>query len=477
MSHSKLANFGRAGQRGVYKPKHQSCPAVSDRPNFYYVNPLQPPVGVWQGSETFVEFEVPQNMGILKGASLQFQGLRGAAFLGGGTAPVSAPTSAGVAGGWSGPFMPPTPFWISRIEIYVGGDLISTQYDQQHFEDLVNWRSLNEVENYAPLLNVSKFYTPKDMLPESASGSYFLPVDQITMRGMRPFVRGLNSKIRYRFYFPTSVAYFVRDAGSSGDEGANTRLTQNALGDPSVAAVGQMQMVFEEESVDPSVTAELENAHRTGIVDYTCIVEERQQDILTNLVPANMIPLYLRSFRNRSAGLSVCFTDAAPQNGEKGLKYEFSTIQLLDALGRKLTEILPTDYVASVIAAKQFDPPILANMPRNSDSAQNVDGYGPQYSTLLPFSSALQKTLEDACIYGAFPFTALEQLQLTPTPPTYAGKIPIIDHISTTNNASDGNWQPSSTPAGKMVTSVSFSYAHLTIANGNHSFRVESGGR
>jgi hypothetical protein len=459
---SQPVRFGRGRAGNVFKPAHQSCPAVSDKPNYYFVNPLQAATGVWQGSETFVEFEVPQTMGILSGSTLQFISPSGTAF------------SDLSESGDGGPYMPPVPFWCSRVEIYVGADLIEVTYAQDLWNELVNYRSLNDVDNYAQLLNADAQggFVPTDAKPKSNSGDYFFPVDSTVLRAMKPFVRGFNSKFRYRFYFPPSVAYKVVNSGTAD------RVTANVSG-TAVASLngGSLRMIFEEQSVDPSVTAELEQAHRTGIVDYTVIVRERQQDILTNSAPisnpSTTIPLYLRSFRNRSAGISVYFTDANVPNGDLGLKWQFATIQLLDSLGRKLTEILDTEYVASVINAKQITAPILSNTVPDTTRPAVVDGFSTQYVSLLPFSSAFEKTLRDGCIYGNYPFTALEQLQLVPATGSLASETPIVAK-KTSWTGEDGE-----TPvfATKMVTTTSYSYGHITCSMGNHSFRLESGGR
>lgn len=461
---SQPVRFGRGRAGNVFKPAHQSCPAVSDRPNYYFVNPLQAATGVWQGSETFVEFEVPQTIGILSGATLQFISPSGTAF----------DSSSNYSGDAGGPYMPPVPFWCSRIEIYVGADLVEVTYAQDLWNELVNYRSLNDVDNYAQLLNADAQggFTPTDAKPKSNSGDYFFPVDSTVLRAMKPFVRGFNSRFRYRFYFPPSIAYHVQGSGTPD------RVTQNVSG-TAVASLngGNLRMIFEEQSVDPSVTAELEQAHRTGIVDYTVIVRERQQDILTNSNPlsnpSTTIPLYLRSFRNRSAGIAVYFTDANVPNGDLGLKWQFATIQLLDSLGRKLTEILDTEYVASVINAKQITAPILSNTVPDTSRPAVMDGFSTQYVSILPFSSAFEKTLRDGCIYGSYPFTALEQLQLQPATGTYAAQTP----IAAKRSVWDGSAGSELGFATKMVTTTSYSYGHITCSQGMHSFRLESGGR
>lgn len=464
---SQPVRFGRGRAGNVFKPAHQSCPAVSDKPNYYFVNPLQAATGVWQGSETFVEFEVPQTMGILSGATLQFISPSGSAF-----DSTGAPYS-----GDGGPYMPPVPFWCSRIEVYVGADLVEVTYAQDLWNELVNFRSLNDVDNYAQLLNADAQggFVPTDAKPKSNSGDYFFPVDSTVLRAMKPFIRGFNSKFRYRFYFPPSIAYTVANSGTP------ERVTASVSGSPAVASLngGSLRMIFEEQSVDPSVTAELEQAHRTGVVDYTVIVRERQQDILTNSMPisnpSTTIPLYLRSFRNRSAGISVYFTDANVPNGDLGLKWQFATIQLLDSLGRKLTEILDTEYVASVINAKQITAPILSNTLPDTSRPASMEGFSTQYVSILPFSSAFEKTLRDGCIYGSFPFTALEQLQLVPATGPYTGSSPIVAKQTSWDGSSGG--LNAITFSTKMVTTTSYSYGHITCSMGMHSFRLESGGR
>jgi len=214
--------------------------------------------------------------------------------------------------------------------------------------------------------------------------------------------------------------------------------------------------------VDAQTTAELIAAHKSGVVDYTCLVRERQVDILPVPISvgnaAQFIPLYLRSFRNKSAGITIKFQDSSPSQGNAGMKYQFSTIYLLDALGRKLTEILDTDYVTSSIDSKQITAPILGNTVPSTEGASGRDGYSSQYVYLLPFSSAFEKVLNTGCAYGSFPFTALEQLQLVPSS-TASATAPIV-----------------AVQTSKAVITTSYSYAHVICVQGAHQFRTESGG-
>jgi hypothetical protein len=102
-----------------------------------------------------------------------------------------------------------------------------------------------------------------------------------------------------------------------------------------------------------------------------------------------------------------------------------------------------------------------------------MEGFSTQYVSILPFSSAFEKTLRDGCIYGSYPFTALEQLQIVPATGPYAAISPIVVH----QTSWDGQTPVTTQAATKMVTTTSYSYGHITCSMGMHSFRLESGCR
>ena len=98
---------GAQSKKSVYSPAHQSCPAEHALPKYWYINPLQSPAGAWQGSQVTTEYELDQNIGLVKDFGLQVQ-----------LSPFTIPAQA--------PNLPPTPFWLSYIEILLGADLLET---------------------------------------------------------------------------------------------------------------------------------------------------------------------------------------------------------------------------------------------------------------------------------------------------------------------------------------------------------------
>ncbi len=100
------------------KPSHQLCAESPSQPKYIYVNRATGMPSAWLGSETWVEFEIPHEIRVWQGTTVSFD-----------------ITTAGGVG------LPPTPFWISRHEVYLGSDLIETVYANEHYHEVVGFRS------------------------------------------------------------------------------------------------------------------------------------------------------------------------------------------------------------------------------------------------------------------------------------------------------------------------------------------------
>jgi hypothetical protein len=169
----------------------------------------------------------------------------------------------------------------------------------------------------------------------------------------------------------------------------------------------------------------------------------------------NDIQIYLRGFKNKSAGVVVYNTsaDAFNQGSSATMndRYEASILQLLDAQNNKITERLAVEWLESYVfpdatgsfSTTQFSPEV-------------------RTSVIFPFSADFGTTIQKGCSYGGFRFTTLEQLVLN-----YRGSW----------NSSTGSGVLPQGIAGQtgtvVVTSTSYDYAHITVAGGRHSFRME----
>ena len=365
----------------MYKPDHQVCDDNPQNPRYVYVNRTTSLPSAWQGSETWVEFEIPQELGVWSGSTAWFD------------VTVTGTVQA-----------PPTPYWISRHELYLGSDLLETVYANEHYHEVVGLRSSQDLDQINELVNINTDYTYTTSI---TTQRFYLPLEATMLQEMRPFVNGFNSKFKVRFYFPSSITASGAGTVVLSDFGFTVEEAQELKGQSIV---------------------EMRNAHRHGVVDYSVILRERQQDAVS-LVTGTTQTLYLRSFNNDSAGLFVYVTPQAQTATNSGTRVVLKDVQILDETGNKITEILRSDFLNAFVWPTHIDSPF----PNRILNSNNV--------YLIPFSAAVGEALAKGCNYGDRTFTSLERLAVTPT---------------TTGTA--------------MVNTVSLSYGFVTVTNGQHYF-------
>lgn len=442
---------GQASKRSIFKPEHQACEPTEDKPRYYYVNPLQAPTGVWAGSQQYVDFELPPELGVLNSAnlrmSIQWNGVDAAQL----------------------PSMPPTPYWLSRVEVYLGADLVSTTYADTIWHETLAFLSEQNARNVADTYNLNLDLSPRNyfsptsyaaataatpangaltvdadgVVTTTSSGFYYVSLDCTPLKSMKPYVRGFNSRFKFRVYFPSSVIaqYKVNVNGT-----VSTAPTFYTAITPAVAS---LQLIAEEAQVDASSLARLEAAHKTGVIDYTAIVSERLQDSPPSYVAGQNTTTFLRAFRNRSAALAVYFTRPVPPNDQVTQRLAFSALQLLDSRGNKITEILDNDLLTSKI----FPDQINSSYPNSAPADQRT-------IVVLPFCSNLDDVILRGCNRGGMQLTSLEQLVVTPDSGTANTPLP--------------NGEMSMVGSNTMLTAISYSYAHITCVAGKHNIRFES---
>ena len=462
---------GQMSKKAIFKPEHQNCPQVDDKPRYWYLNPLQQPAGVWSGSEQYVDFEIDQNIGVAESIKLRLNVKYNGADVGTGTGPNGA-------NGWY-PALPPTPYWISRVEVYVGSDgPVETVYADSVWHETFSFLRDQEQKNVADIYNLNlndvggakdltakNWYNPEEYttansgLPagdqpisvisttqfpsQTTSGYYYISLDATMLSAMRPYVRGFQSKFRIRVYFPSSIVsqYGLKVQGVAG---TSAPVFYTAV-QPSVSLV---QMIVEEQQTDPASLAKLEMAHRAGIVDYTCAIRERFQDSPSILTGLTQNTSFLRAFRNKSAGLVCYLVHSNEANQSLTRRLAFQSWQLLDSRGNKITEILDNDVLTSYIFPSQINSSFPNSAPPDMRTV-----------ILLPFAKKFQPVYKDGCSYGNFQLTSLEQLILTPDNGTANTPLP--------------NGEMSSVGSNTIITVVSYSYAHVTCVAGKHSIRYE----
>lgn len=423
-----------ATRREVYKPAQQACPPVEALPRYYYVQPLQNTPNAWAGSQVYADFEVPANTGVMTEATLRFQ----LSFSGSGALPS----------------LPSTPFWVDHIEVYIGSDLVETVWKHDIWNEEIAFRPFQDlltvaVADPSSLTAGYSIYnagldgssndpagSPQPVVLNSSGNDYWFLNIPSCMRSAKPYVRGFQSRIKFRVYFANTL-----DLAGTGQS----------------PVLNECILIVEEASTDPATIAELEKAHRQSTVDYTVLVRNRVQQTFAGgqISNGNDIQIYLRGFKNKSAGVVVIATDASAFNQSSSLtmndRYEASIIQLLDAQNNKITERLAVEWLETYVFA-------------DSTGSASATQFTPEIRTtvVLPFSADFKTTITKGCSYGGFRFTTLEQLVLN-----YAGLW----------NSSSGSAVLPQGIAGQagtvIITATSYDYGHITVSGGRHSFRME----
>ncbi len=418
-----------ASRREVYKPAQQACPPQEALPRYYYVQPLQNTPNAWQGAQVYADFEVPAQTGVMTEATLRFQ----LQFSGSGAVVDT--------------ILPATPFWVDHVEVYIGSDLIETVWKHDIWNEELAFRPYQELGNVAwdPTVNTVGEYSsynsktdgqyPAALYQNSSGNNYWFLNLPTCMRSAKPYVRGFQSRIRFRVYFANTLDL-------SGGAGA-------------VVGLNECILIVEEAQTDPATIAELERAHKQSTVDYTVLVRNRVQQTFAagQISNGNDIQIYLRGFKNKSAGVVIYNTDASAFNQSSSTtmndRYEASIYQLLDAQNNKITERLPVEWLQTYV----FPDAVGSFSTQQFDAAVST-------TVIFPFSADFKTTIQKGCSYGGFRFTTLEQLVLN-----YSG-----------------SWNSSSAilPEGiagqtgtVIITATTYDYAHITVSGGRHSFRME----
>jgi len=425
----------KVGGRSIFKPSQQACEPKEARPRYYYVQPLQNTPNAFAGASVYADYEIPANVGVMTEATLRFQ--------------LTFDSNAVI------PALPSTPFWVDHVEVYLGSDLIETVWKHDIWNEEIAWRRIQDLDlvgldkpkadalGDSQPADYSSYNTLTDgtfvpaEIPQNSSGNNYWFLNLPTcLRSAKPYVKGFGSRIKFRVYFPTSL---VLDAGAS-------------------PTLNECILIVEEAQTDASTLARLENAHRNATVDYTVLVRTRVQQTFAEgqISAGNDISIYLRGFKNKSAGVVIYATspDAFNQGSSASMnnRFEASIYQLLDAQNNKITERLPVEWLTTYTFPDCVD----------STSTTKFDA-SVRTQVILPFSSDFATTISKGCAYGGFRFTTLEQLVLN-----YNG---MWKGSSNTPDVAPAGLTSQS--GGVVITATSYDYAHITVTQTRHSFRME----
>jgi len=388
--------------RVVSVPPHQVA-VLSEQPNLVLVNPqTSVPTGAFGGAETFCDFELPDQLHIITGLTVAFN--------------MRFSDNSGCA-------LAPTPYWCSRIEVYAGKDIIETLYNEAVYNDAIAWRDIQNRREWADPLNftadldtslplnlqlpyentstLTNNGAPAPLLWNSADNGdiFYLPLSCCLTQG-KVFASGFVVPFRVRLYFAPTI----RD--TSVNTGASTK-----------PELSQVQIWVSEQQLS-SVNFEAKlREHRNGNVLYKFVMKDRYM-VAFNASATRPFITQLKAFKSLCAGLVFTLTDQDqntnpnkaqlrsptqadtasalwPQSSSEGT---ISQAQLLDAVGRRMTEVLPDVVLRRFI------------FPKHISSDYSV--YKQQY--IFPFSSDFGETVRNGVNLGYAQLTTLEQLSITP---------------------------------------------------------------
>jgi len=429
--------------RQVSVPPHQVA-VLSEQPNIVIVNPQTNTPAAFGGSETFVDFELPDQLHVVTGLqlamNLNFSGADAAATT---TAQGQAKNAAGAAG-WDangrkiGCGLCPTPYWTTRVEIYAGKDIIETIYPEALYNDAIAWRDIQNRREWSEPLNFTAdldtqmttgnalnlvlpyrntdrsdgiTFTPTANSTASTQSSlptaqfwnngdgdvvFHLPLACSLTQG-KVFAAGFVVPFKVRVYFAPSIRSSLSALVATGQ----TPNSDVPAGTATPSLARAQLWVSEQQLSSVNFEAKLRE-HRNGNVLYKFIMKNRYQQALPVNGVSGQQTVQLKAFKSLSAGLVMTLTAPNPGPADVQTRYPITQAQLLDAVGRRITEVQPDRLMRRFV------------FPRHIASDYTV--YREQY--LTPFSSDFGETVRNAVNLGYNQMTTLEQYQFTIDPAT-----------------------------------------------------------
>ena len=395
-------------KKTVAMPTHQLAHAEYPPRYIYVIRDTSLPTA-FAGAESWCEFSLPREMGVLDSMRLAFD------------ITASAKT-----------LLMPTPYWASRVEYYWGSDLVETVYNDELYHEVVGLTTDQYREEIGKVVNIDpKKATLSERQTPAGQSRYYLPLAS-HLSSMRPFVRGFDAVLKVRVYFAPSI---TADPTLSAPNPANT-ITLN-----------EVQLLVCESQMSKAEAEKTERLHKQGVVQYAGIFRERQSDALS-FNSSGTTPQYLRSFKNDAAALGIYIQAQNGSNASDLALAPVKDITLQDAVGNKLTEQNPSDFLKSFVYTDHVDSHWTTLSSKLQPNGANF--------YLVPFTSSFQDTLRTGNNYGKRTMTSQERLIYTP--------------IGVGADVPDGS--ENGTPASAIVNVVSYSYGFIICKGGKHYIQM-----
>lgn len=329
--------------------------------------PAQP----WNGAGSFVEFEIPDYLGKITDAVVQFD---------------LQITSTDVS---PGNFVfTPTTLWCDRIETLYGSVVIESQdSDQIHMATLAyltdqEYNTIREAVNagsdggFAPAVPASTTTT--------TTVTYYLPLWTGAFHSFQPFCRGFKDNWRIRLWFAKN----------------GLQVSYSGAGSVTVACPA-MSVWLTEAQLSESAVANLANAHKNRI-SYRGLLQSKFTQPESNVATTSEYRKPLTTFVSDTAGLLVFSRPNSSAPADQLTKNPLQYVALLDAGQSEIVQRLPDGLT------RYFIQPDTIPIP----SYFSNNAYNSFY--VLPLCANLQEVLEVATVSGGLRLSGQEIVALLP---------------------------------------------------------------
>ena len=355
-----MVSFALPDGRNVTTPSH-NLQVKNENKRITYVNADSAlPSGLYKGSEGYVDFTLNgSDFHLIEKLQIKFK------------FDVSGETGDTVV-------LPPTPYWINRIELSVGNDekLETIYHDDIFSERLGFFVSENQSEKEKRDFNTNSTYGNGPALAIFNNYVRYVPIVSFLDSTQKYFYQGMvrNGRMRIRIYFPTSLKV-------SGDADVTVHNVQMVVHDLRLSAR----------------RLDYYNALYSSSVSYRVISRVTYEKPLT-ITSGQTYDIQLTPFHGPTCALKVFITPQQRNQTNFLVKNAPLSLQILNENGSRITEILPEEYIRTFI---------------NPEHSHKDSLYDTQtYEYILPFGSNLKESVESGAMTGLRMINGKEMLRI-----------------------------------------------------------------
>ena len=369
----------------------ESSNMLSSIPKVWEVLPLTAPADEpWNGTEGYVEFELPEHLGKLTDMIVQFEvkrkrvGSPAAAIVvsaTGSTGPTATGPTATSPTASSTVKFTPTTFWFKSVALLYNGQEIERVDSDDIHNETINYCTDQQFNTIRSLCNVS---ATGGLEAGSAQGTeygasqkFYLPLWANFASTAQLFPAGFGSGWRFRCTFAPNVYA----GGSTGVTGGNLQLAGDKL-----------KLFVVEQQLDDGVFNSLKSAHQSGIV-YRSVLRNKFTKTESNIPTSADYSAVLTTFTTDTAAL-VLYVKPVDAAGATALnRHSLNWVGLRNKNNAEITINIPSDLLEGFIMPQQIP---LASILADSRSATLNNHY------LLCFASNLLSVLETGAMLGGY---------------------------------------------------------------------------